>query len=61
MQENIEVVDSSNKDEVAAADSVVTPTSKPLGKRSTDSVELLDDVLVHSSDGSATKELKLVD
>jgi len=55
------VVDSSNKDEVAAADSVVTPTSKPSGKQSTDSVELLGDVFVLGSDGSATKEPKLFD
>jgi hypothetical protein len=50
MQENIEVVDSSNKDEVAAADSAVTPTSKSLGRRSADSVESLDDFVVLTFD-----------
>lgn len=54
------LVDSSNKDEVAAIDSVVTPTIKSLGKRSADSVESLDDIVLIGEDASVTKEPKLV-
>jgi len=52
--------DSTDKDDVAIVDSIVTPTSKPLGKRAAAMVESLDDLFVDGFDASTTKEAKLV-
>lgn len=47
------LVDSTNKDDVAAVDSAVTPTSKSLGKRSADSVKSADDIVLIDCDKRA--------
>jgi len=45
---------------VAIVYSIVTPTSKPLGKRASAMVESLDDLSVDGFDASTTKDPKLV-
>lgn len=59
-QEKVEGVGSSDKDELAVSDSVVTPTSKFLGKRGVDTVDSLDIIDLGDCDTSTTKETKVV-
>lgn len=58
--EKIHGADSTDKDDVAIVDSIVTPTSKPLGKRAAAMVESLDDLSIDGFDASTTKGPKLV-
>lgn len=60
--ENVEGVDSSNKDEVTVVDSVVTPTSKALGKMVV--CELANQNLaekIHGADSTDKDDVAIVD
>jgi hypothetical protein len=50
---------SNNKNDDMAAEPVVTPTSKALGKRGSEYVETLDDIELGDGEASTTKEPKI--
>lgn len=55
-----EGAESNNKDDSMVAKSVLTLTNKGLGKRGSEYVESLDDIVTAEGDTSTTKESRIV-